>query len=483
MRCLTLADALRMRGAEVRFVSRGLPEHLNGMLAAKGHQLVPLDNRSFKENSEDLPHAGWLGTSQQADADESTEALSDGVQDWLIVDHYALDGRWESALRQTAKNILVIDDLADRTHDCDVLLDQNLYTDIDTRYDGKVPTHSLLLLGPRYALLRDSFRQLHEELAPRVGPVKRLLVFFGGADADNYTSRAVKALGDLGIKGLHVDVVIGAQHSCSQQLEAACAKHQFELHVQTDRIAELMAAADLAIGAGGSATWERCCLGLPTFSIPTADNQVRQVADAASQGLLYAPELKEDLTSAIGRHLSALMENGSLRQSMSRNGMATVDGVGILRLIAIMGCSGVTVRAASREDSKQLFEWRNHPKIRTVSRNREVITWEEHQDWFASVLTDPERLVLIGEREAVPLGVVRFDIQNHEAEISIYVGPGTEEPGLGRDLLQTAERWLAANRPEIGKVRALVLGNNERSKALFLGSGYQLQSTWYSKSM
>lgn len=483
MRCLTLADALKQRGAQIRFVSRHLPGHLRGMLAANGHEFMPLEDNSCEATPDDLAHAHWLGTSQYADAQDSIKVLSDQAWDWLIVDHYALDARWESVLRQTAKNILAIDDLADRQHDCDVLLDQNLHANMDTRYTGKVPEYCRLLLGPGYALLRDEFRQFHEQVKPRTGPVKRALVFFGGVDADNYTGCAVEALVNLGIEGLHVDVVIGAQHPHREQIESTCAEHHFDCHVQTRRMAELMAAADLSIGAGGSATWERCCLGLPTFSICTADNQVSQVADAASEGLLYAPEIKDDLTHTIRRHLYALMANGYLRLSISRNAMQAVDGRGVLRVIENLGCSGIKMRFANQVDSEKLFEWRNHPTVRAVSRNPEVISWEDHQKWFASVMTDPNRLLLIGQREGVPLGVVRFDIQDDEAEVSIYLVPSIKESGLGRDLLESAERWFAADRPVVRKVRAHVLGSNERSQRLFLGSGYRVESTSYSKRL
>ena len=483
MRCLTLADALKQRGAQIRFVSRHLPEHLKDMLAAKGHQFMPLDSSSSEAITDDLAYAHWLGSSQQADAQDSIQVLSDQAWDWLLVDHYALDARWESALRQTAKNILVIDDIADRQHDCDVLLDQNFYADMDARYTGRVPANCRLLLGPRYALLREEFRQLREQIKPRTGPVKRVLVFFGGVDVDNNTGRIVAALSSLGIEGLLVDVVIGAQHPHREQIESSCAEHQFDCHVQTGRMAELMAAADLAIGAGGTAIWERCCLGLPTLAICTADNQVKQVADAASEGLLYAPDLKDDLIRVIKRHVIALMENGYLRQAISHNTMQAVDGRGILRVIGNLGCGGIKLRVASQEDSEQLFEWRNHPTIRAVSRNPEVIDWKDHQEWLAAVLTSPDRLLLIGQYEGAPMGVVRFDIQDNEAEVSIYVVPGIKKSGLGRDLLQSAERWFAANRPGIGKVHAHVLADNERSARLFLGSGYQVVSTCYSKRL
>jgi len=483
MRCLTLADALKQRGAQTRFISRHLPEHLRDMLVEKEHEFKSLNSVSSEAIAEDLAHRHWLGTSQLADAQESIHALSDQAWDWLVVDHYALDARWESALRKSAKNILVIDDVADRKHDCDVLLDQNFYADMDTRYTGKVPAHCRLLLGPHYALLCDEFRQLRKQAKPRTGPVKRVLVFFGGVDAGNYTGRTIDALASAGINGLHVDVVIGAQHPHREQIESACTEHQFDCHVQTKRMAELMAAADLAIGAGGSATWERCCLGLPTLAICTADNQIKQIADAALKGLLYGPEIKGDLTLVIKRHLRALLENSYLRQAISRNAMQTVDGCGILRLIGNLGCSDIKIRPARQDDSEKLFEWRNHPTVRAVSWNTEIINLEDHQEWFTSVMTDPDRLLLIGQREGEPVGVVRFDIQDNAAEVSIYLVPGIKEPGLGRAMLHSAERWFAVNRPEVLELRAHVLGGNERSRRLFLGAGYKVESTCYSKRL
>lgn len=484
MRCLTLADALKQCGAQTRFVSRHLPEYLRDILAVKGHESLLLSGNSSEATPGGLLHAHWLGTSQHADAQDTIQALSGRIWDWLIVDHYALDARWESVLRQTVKNILVIDDIADRLHDCDLLLDQNFYADMNNRYTGKVPTHCQLLLGPRHALLRKEFHQLREQVKPRTGLVQHVLVFFGGMDADNYTGRTIEALSDLPIQGLYVDVVIGAQHPCRVQIESACVQHGFGCHVQTNRMAELMAVADLAIGAGGASIWERCCLGLSTLTICTADNQSKQIADAASEGLLYAPEMKDELTLVIKRHVSALIDNGYLVQAISHKGMQAVDGNGVSRVIENLGCSGIEIRIAREGDSRKLFEWRNHPTIRAASRNSDVIKWEDHQNWFASVLVAPDRLLLIGQREGVPVGVVRFDICDDEVEVSIYLVPDVKQPSWqGRNLLRSAERWFSANRPGVNKIRAHVLGGNERSQRLFLGAGYQVESTGYSKRL
>lgn len=479
MRCLTLADTLKQRGAQIRFVSRDLPAHLRDMLAAKDMELVALQSGSSSAADDGLTHSHWLGTSQALDAQATIQALSGESWDWLVVDHYALDMRWESALRRNVKRMMVIDDIADRQHDCDVLLDQNFYVDMQTRYNEKVPEHCQLLLGPRYALLREEFRTLRGKIRTRTGKVQKILVFFGGVDTNNYTGRALEVLAGLPVKELHIDVVIGAQHPHRVAIEKECKTQGYVCHVQTTRMAELMAAADLAVGAGGSATWERCCMGLPTLAICTADNQQKQISDAACEGLLYAPGTKGDWHM----HILALVDNSCLRQHFSYNSTRAVDGRGTLRVVENLGMSDVEVRVARLDDSQNLFQWRNHPAIREVSRNTNEIDWHSHQNWFASVLADTERILLIGQRSGNPVGVVRFDVQNDEAEISIYLVPDVGIPGLGRALLLSAEQWLAANHPAIQGIRAHVLGANDRSKRLFIGAGYQVDSADYSKRL
>jgi len=277
------------------------------------------------EDCDDLAHSHWLGTTQQYDADEALQLLSDRIWDWLVVDNYALDARWESILRQTVKNILVIDDIADRQHDCDILLDQNYYADKETRYTGMVPAKCQLLLGPRYALLREEFRQWRQQVQPRNGPVKRILIFFGGVDADNFTGLTIEALAGLGLHGLHIDVVIGAQHPFREQIESACSVYLFCCYVQTDRMAELMAKADFAIGAGGSATWERCCMGLPSIILIVADNQRQAVFDLEQAGVVInLGDAKSVSILTMSDKLKDLIENEKLRTQLSLSSLKLV---------------------------------------------------------------------------------------------------------------------------------------------------------------
>jgi UDP-2,4-diacetamido-2,4,6-trideoxy-beta-L-altropyranose hydrolase len=483
MRCLTLADELKKQGAQIRFISRNLPAYLSDMLNVKGIEYMPLNAETTQESTDEIAHADWLGTSQLEDAQASIEALSKQVWDWIVVDHYALDEAWESMVRVSCKKLMVIDDLADRKHDCDVLLDQNFYANMQTRYSGKVPAHCQLLFGLYYALLRAEFGELRKKIEPRTGAVKKILVLFGGVDVNNYTSLAIKALAKLDIKQ-QVDVVIGAQHPKRKQIQKSCAQYGFICHVQTDRMAELMSEADLAIGAGGGSTWERCCLGLPTITICIAENQRQQISDAAEAGLLY--ELigdEHNLVDVIRDHLKSLLEAPSLTRLISQTGMKLVDGRGSLRVAGVIEASSIKIRLAVKSDLKNLFDWRNDLKIRNSSRNSDPILWEDHQRWFNTVLANKKTELIIGSIGNKTVGVVRFDMEDSAAEVSIYLVPNGGFSGLGRHLLLSAEEWLKRTRPEIRIIRACVLGENKASKSLFMNSNYVLNTIGYSKKI
>jgi UDP-2,4-diacetamido-2,4,6-trideoxy-beta-L-altropyranose hydrolase len=483
MRCLTLADGLKQRGARTRFVSRHLPAHLGELLGAGGHELAGLDGGPSEPTGDDNPHASWLGASQRQDAEQTREALSDHTWEWIVVDHYALDRAWEWAMRRQVDKIAVIDDIADRAHACDLLLDQNFHPDGNSRYLGKVSKHCHMLLGPRYALLREEFLRARGTLSRRGRAVERILVFFGGVDSANYSGRSIEAIAGLGVSELHVDVVVGSGHPYRDQIAAACARFGYACHVQSSRMAELMASADLGLGAGGSTTWERCCLGLPTLAFCVAENQRHQLAAAARGGLLYSPDLAEDdWIPGVRRHILALMENSSLREAMSHRGMDTVDGRGAARVIDALGCNNLEIDVAELDDMRRVFEWRNDPAVRAVSRSAEPLDWDAHRKWFASVLESPDRALLIGRVGQSPVGVVRFDLRDGEAEVSIYLVPGAHSPGLGRSLLLRAERWLAVNRAAVKRIRAEVLAGNERSARMFIGAGYHADATSYLKT-
>jgi UDP-2,4-diacetamido-2,4,6-trideoxy-beta-L-altropyranose hydrolase len=331
MRCLTLADAIAARGGSCRFVSRHLPSHMRRIVEGCGHEAVA--TAGTPGPVDELAHADWLETSQAADAADTIRALDGSRWDVLVIDHYALDGRWEQALRAVAARVAVIDDLADRAHDCDLLLDQNVYPSMHTRYDGLVPAGCALLIGPDYALVRPDFRLWRERVAPRDGRVRRVMVCFGGVDAGDLTGAALESLGRVDLSGRYVDVVVGASHPRLAAVQEACASAGYECHVQSDRMAELMAAADLAFGAAGSTSWERCAVGLPTLCAATAHNQVAiaQGLEAAGVSVTVGDDGGE-AAGAFTAALAPLLEEPQRLARMSRAAWDLVDGLGAGRV-------------------------------------------------------------------------------------------------------------------------------------------------------
>ncbi|PWK16176.1 UDP-2,4-diacetamido-2,4,6-trideoxy-beta-L-altropyranose hydrolase [Tumebacillus permanentifrigoris] len=302
MRCLTLADELRARGARIAFLCRELDGNLCDYIETiKGHAVFRMPVIPDLEESSLSFYERWMGASWAQDALQVQEILQelDPPADWLILDSYALDQRFESRMRQWVDQIMVIDDMADRPHDCDLLLDQNLYPNLETRYDALVPKDCRMLLGPRYALLRPEFASARETLRQRDGQVRRMLVFFGGSDPTEETEKALEALRSLKLDHVTVDVVVGGANPRKAQIAALCAELPTAVfHLQIQNMAELMASADLGIGAMGSATWERCYLGLPSITVVVAENQAETTAAVEAAKAVWNLGWSDEVTPA-----------------------------------------------------------------------------------------------------------------------------------------------------------------------------------------
>ena len=311
MRCLTLAERLRKDGADVHFISRDLAGSLHRLVEEHGFPLHLLPQH--EENPNLTGYAAWLTVPQVVDAEETGEILSRMQPvSRLIVDSYALDAVWEQRLRPLVREIFVIDDLANRRHDCDMLLDQNFYREMWHRYDGLIPPACKLLLGPSHALLREEFYEAREHLRERDGILRRILVFYGGSDTTGETEKAIRALLQLQLPSVAVDVVVGGSNPRRASIENLCAAYDFlHYHCQVSNMAELMAHADLCLGAGGTTTWERCFLGLPAIVTAVAENQIQICEDCAEEGYIYYlgrwDEVTEgDIVKSVHKFMKAL---------------------------------------------------------------------------------------------------------------------------------------------------------------------------------
>lgn len=311
MRCLTLADALKVKGYQCSFMSS--PETMD---------MVPLLREKYPILSPDqLDH-------------QPTNC------DIVIFDHYRLDARDEQTLRDKfSASVMVIDDMADRPHDCAILLDQT-YGRAASDYQSLVPSTAKLLMGVEYALLRDQFAQARTASCARrditQGEIKRVFVFMGGADPDNVTLKVLQAFQEnSALASLQVDFILGQQAAERMKMKEAIASHpNMKLHINVQNMAELMAAADLAIGAGGTTSWERCCLGLPTITIEIADNQKLISANLDQAGAIKNLGWHENISSGtIGDAIFNFMANKQASHAMSRQAAKICDGRGAQRVV------------------------------------------------------------------------------------------------------------------------------------------------------
>lgn len=335
IRCLALAERLRRDGCDVTFVSRELPGNILPMVEGRGFRLRRLPCPS----DDGIRNEGCAGADWRADAEETIEALkAAGGADWVIVDHYSLDWRWESDLRPFAGQVMVIDDLTDRRHNCDLFLDQDLHDLPGAGYDGLLPDGCVKLLGPRYALLRDEFTKARKFITRPGREARRVLVSFDGSDPTGETIKCIEALKMLDRPGLCVDVVTGESNPMDGRIKSICGSLPgFNYFCQADNMPELMLRADIAIGAAGTAAWERCCLGLPSIVVAVAANQTKSAEALAERDMVVNLGWHEDVKPEKVRAASEwLLGDPRKRMQLSENGINIVDGAGADRVALIV---------------------------------------------------------------------------------------------------------------------------------------------------
>ncbi|WP_397449097.1 UDP-2,4-diacetamido-2,4,6-trideoxy-beta-L-altropyranose hydrolase [Pseudomonas sp. NA-150] len=463
-RCLTLATVLRDGGAEVAFACRELPGHLLDRLAAQGWRTYRLTAEAIGAEVDIEAALPW-----QADIDGLQLQLAGARFDWVIVDHYGLDHRWQTAARQWAPRIAAIDDLANRRHAVDLLLDQN-FSGTPSAYAPWIDAECRGLFGPRFAMIRDEFKREPIAIRPHA---RRLLVNFGGFDAAGETWKAMQAL--EGIDGLEVDFIAGTGNPEWQRMQAmAQGRADWRLQTHTEQFAELMAQADLFIGAGGGTSWERAALGLPTISIAVAGNQQANGECMAAVGAhLYLGPREMVTVESLRQAISVLVANQGLRQSFAERSRSLVDGLGVKRVAAALAGEFMQLRAASMDDARLLFDGRTAEAVRRWSVQAQTIDWSSHLIWLASTLANPQRLLLVAEALDGPIGVLRYDLDGARAEVSIYLFEGRFGLGWGRALLNSGEGFIQRHWPQLQAIDAQVLPANQASINLFRDAGYE----------
>jgi UDP-2,4-diacetamido-2,4,6-trideoxy-beta-L-altropyranose hydrolase len=455
-RCLALATELRTSGCDVHFVSRAEPGHLHDEIVAEGYRLHALPPSTNSDLSAEPDEVGQRNFDWRSDANAVAAVIAtlDGRPSWIVTDHYGIGEAWERALRDYSDRVLAIDDLADRAHDCDVLVDPSLVAHRDQRYAGLVPGSCRPLLGPEYALLQPSYGLWHDRVPVRDGQVRRLLIFLGDAGPSDLTGRVLEALESLAQPDLRVDVVLARENP-----HASCIRSRAQAigHVQVyqglSSLLPLMVQADAAIGAGGSTSWERLCLGLPSLVISLAQNQRPIAAGLHDAGLVRWIGHREDVSvtnwiEAIG---SLLREK--IDRVWSLRCRETVDGRGARRVADAMcvdAATAVIVRPCVAGDVALLQALGAQPPLAAAALESQMREIETRR---AMVVVAPSGLPLSLALAGRVDGRWHFDVHLLPHALPL-TRPAIEAAALG-GLRESVDGRLALDPPKAGGAPAV----------------------------
>jgi UDP-2,4-diacetamido-2,4,6-trideoxy-beta-L-altropyranose hydrolase len=317
VRCLAIAHELHRRGWQASFAARDIPAGLRGEIEAAGYSFFPVP-RHIPTTSE----PAYL------------ETVSSARFSVAIVDRYGIDAAWHRAAARLARSVAAIDDLARAEQAVEVLVNQNLgYS--ESHYEGLVPASCRLLIGPEYAMLRREFREARLTGLRNRDHVRRILVFMSGGDAGNVTGQVVAALAETDAA---IDVVVGSAYPHMESLRHLAGRQgRTAVHQSTPDMAKLMVQADLAVGAPSSASWERCCLGLPTVTITLAENQSRVAAALSAVGATVSLGWYDAVDrSAIAGAVAQLSGSPSRLREMSEIAARVTDGRGAERVADVL---------------------------------------------------------------------------------------------------------------------------------------------------
>lgn len=503
MRCLTLANELKYHGKSCVFITRNLPENLSDKIEISGHEIARL---SKKENlpasrSKDQ-YSSWLGTTEIADATDCLSSLYPFIKNWampelVICDHYGLSAEWEKMMRENLKSpIAIIDDLSNRKHDCDWLIDTT-FGKSKNDYSGLVPEKCKLMIGSQYALLRPEFAQLRKQTLKardddyaKKQPVKNLLISMGGVDKDNITMMILKTLSQLDDAPKFIaHILIGGAYPHFDELKLMVKNLPFSIKIHQDisNVASLFAMADICIGASGSSTWERACLGLPTINIVLAKNQ-NTIAQKMVEidAIVDAGEFEKiDRENFINNFLNPMLNDINIRHQLSINSRKICDGEGAQRIndsllsLSTKHNKQVKIRQASENDIELVYNWQCLPETRKYSNNSNIPSWEEHQSWMQKKLLEENSYFYIIKYDKKNAGVVRLEMDKNSDDntyiISIFIAPKFFGYGIASAALQAV-----ANYHKSFNLIAQVKDNNKPSINLFLRNGYKkYKYEWY----
>ncbi|WP_188008508.1 UDP-2,4-diacetamido-2,4,6-trideoxy-beta-L-altropyranose hydrolase [Grimontia hollisae] len=441
MRCLVLAQKLIERGHQAIMVSRPLTGNLIDYCKNQGIDVISLSaiEETFLPDAGDYRH--WLGVTQEADVKETVAVLQHVNPDWVIMDHYALDRTWQTQMRSLGIKVLVIDDLANRHHDCDVLLDHNPWPDFENRYHQLVPKDCTQLLGPKFGLLRPRFSELRQH-PPALKNV--ILAFFSGTDPSGECMKLLNACKHFDSLPFRLHIVYGLSNPQKAELRAFPLPEFVTLSESLADYEAELAACRYAFGGAGVSAIERASLGIPGTLVSMAENQRLMAEYLGASGLYRYLGVSNNTTEYdYVSELRWLSDNwNTLPYRLEKS---DIDGNGATRVVEMMEQraympGNIAFRAMTTDDLAMVRSWRNAPHVRNKMFTQHEISAEEHERWFANASSDTANQFFIAMSEDTPVGMVSFtniERQTNTAEWGFYKSP--EAPaGTGFAMLSEA---------------------------------------------
>ncbi|PCI56444.1 MAG: UDP-2,4-diacetamido-2,4,6-trideoxy-beta-L-altropyranose hydrolase [Gammaproteobacteria bacterium] len=472
MRCLVLARELRKNQHSVSFAIRVQEGDSVGYIEDQGfivHKLPSSKVNVKPMNS--LDYSAWLQVPWLLDAEQFIEKIN--KVDLVVTDHYALDYKWQKKVKSELDcKIFAIDDLV-RHHDADLILDQTLMRSSD-EYKS---CNANILTGCDFALLNPLFSHKREfTLENKALPhAHKLLISLGGIDKDNVTLAVLHALSQGLASKPKVTVLLSRKAPHYEQVKLFCSQNNGWIkHIDfVNDMAELMLAHSISIGAPGTTSWERACLGIPSIIIPLAENQLtisKNLVKARAAILVNRQDITKNL---IKSYLKLIKKWSEFRQ----NNLKICDGLGVYRVVESINNlllsekNKLVIRSASFEDIQQIYDWQCHPDTRRYALINQAPCWTEHQTWMKQKLESVEDYFYIIKscKKDESVGVIRLDrIKKAEYLVSIFVSPEHYGQGIAK--------WALSHIDNIHRsvtLHATVLEDNIASQQLFISANYQ----------
>jgi UDP-2,4-diacetamido-2,4,6-trideoxy-beta-L-altropyranose hydrolase len=454
-RCLALGQACVRAGGTVLVLTRALPVSIQRRFELEGIRVILLG-------------IGTSGT--DSDAKQTATLCKHESCTWIVVDGYCFGPEYQSSLKQSDARLLLIDDIGNAGPYCaDLILNQNVFA-TEAMYARK-ESHTKVLLGPRYVLLRDEFRKWLERERPIPAEGTKVLVAMGGADPAGLTRTVIAALRELQSSDLQVRIVVGAENRKLSQIQAEAAESGFVVETDVEDISRAMAWADLAISAAGTTVWELAYMGVPSVLLVAAENQRPTAEELDRRGsTVYVRGTSSTLTFDICREVGSLLLDSERRAKMARAGHELVDGKGAARVIEAL--TELRLRPAAAGDSRAVWEVANETSVRAASFSGKPIELVNHEAWFRAKIEDRNCALYVIENGTGHLGQVRFDIANGEAVLSIALRAGCRGRGIGTWALTASCKSFFSSHGT-ARVHAFIRMGNEASFRSFAKAGFR----------